>query len=70
MMRADDGVRTRDLHHGKVTLYQLSYIHTRTDRCFAAGPGRGRRTYVDAFRVLPSGFDPLTPRFSGVCSPN
>ncbi len=24
--RADDGIRTRDPHHGKVMLYQLSYV--------------------------------------------
>jgi hypothetical protein len=24
--RADDGSRTRDPHHGKVMLYQLSYV--------------------------------------------
>ena len=25
-LRADDGSRTRDIHHGKVVLYQLSYV--------------------------------------------
>ena len=28
-VRADDGVRTRDLHLGKVTRYQLRYIRMR-----------------------------------------
>ena len=30
-MKADDGVRTRDLRLGKPTLYQLSYIRVRRD---------------------------------------
>jgi hypothetical protein len=25
-VRAEDGIRTRDPHHGKVMLYQLSYF--------------------------------------------
>lgn len=29
---ADDGVRTRDLHLGKVALYQLSYIHKQSQK--------------------------------------
>lgn len=29
MGRAADGSRTRDLHHGKVALYQLSYCRMR-----------------------------------------
>ncbi len=29
MERAADGSRTRDLHHGKVALYQLSYCRMR-----------------------------------------
>ena len=28
--RAEDGIRTRDPHHGKVMLYQLSYFRKRT----------------------------------------
>src|ERR671918_1461711 len=28
--RAEDGIRTRDPHHGKVMLYQLSYFRVRT----------------------------------------
>jgi hypothetical protein len=27
---ADDGARTRYLHHGKVALYQMSYIRPKT----------------------------------------
>jgi hypothetical protein len=27
--RAEDGIRTRDPHHGKVMLYQLSYFRVR-----------------------------------------
>jgi hypothetical protein len=27
--RAEDGIRTRDPHHGKVMLYQLSYFRIR-----------------------------------------
>ena len=29
-LRADDGIRTRDPHLGKVMLYQLSHVRTRT----------------------------------------
>ena len=28
--RAEDGIRTRDPHHGKVMLYQLSYFRVRS----------------------------------------
>jgi hypothetical protein len=41
-LRADDGVRTRDLHLGKVTRYQLRYVRL----CFLlrfANPRRQRR---------------------------
>lgn len=40
--RADDGSRTRDLHLGKVTRYQLRYI--RED---------GRESSMQVFRALP-----------------
>jgi len=29
---ADDGIRTRDPHLGKVVLYQLSHVRTRPER--------------------------------------
>jgi hypothetical protein len=29
-LRADDGIRTRDPHLGKVMLYQLSHVRART----------------------------------------
>ena len=31
-LRADDGTRTRDIHLGKVTRYQLRYIRTNGGR--------------------------------------
>ena len=31
VMRADDGIRTRDPHLGKVMRYQLRYVRTLTD---------------------------------------
>ena len=36
--RADDEIRTRDIHLGKVVLYQLSYV--RNMECVPAGAGR------------------------------
>ena len=38
-LRADDGIRTRDPHLGKVMLYQLSHV-----RMLASGPLRSFRT--------------------------
>ena len=39
LLRADDGIRTRDPHLGKVMLYQLSHV-----RMLASGPLRSFRT--------------------------
>ena len=33
-LRADDGIRTRDPHLGKVMLYQLSHVRTLSDQAF------------------------------------
>jgi hypothetical protein len=38
--RADDEIRTRDIHLGKVVLYQLSYV-----RIFEVLPGGGTFNY-------------------------
>ena len=35
--RADDGIRTRDPHLGKVMLYQLSYVRAASVRGLAPG---------------------------------
>ena len=45
---AVDGARTRDLHLGKVALYQLSYYRTAIKREWKAinGAGDGNRTHV------------------------
>ena len=37
LLRADDGIRTRDPHLGKVMLYQLSHVRA------PPPPGTGRR---------------------------
>lgn len=37
VLRADDGVRTRDLHLGKVTRYQLRYVRIWAPRGAARG---------------------------------
>ena len=39
VVRADDGIRTRDPHLGKVMLYQLSHV-----RMLSSGPLRSFRT--------------------------
>jgi hypothetical protein len=42
-LRADDGIRTRDPHLGKVMLYQLSHV-----RSAPTGRGRSRRNSAGA----------------------
>ena len=54
-LRADDGIRTRDPHLGKVMLYQLS--HFRSERHPELMVPRAR-------------FELATPRFSVACSTN
>lgn len=43
--RADDGDRTRDLYHGKVALFQLSYIHIEHRMALRADDGSRTRDY-------------------------
>ena len=45
MCGAVDGIRTRDIHLGKVALYQLSYYRTRA-------LGRNRTTDTQIFSLL------------------
>ena len=45
-MRAVDETRTRDLHLGKVALYQLSYYRIKD------GAGRNRTTDTEIFSLL------------------
>ena len=45
---ADDGTRTRYLHHGKVALYQMSYIRIRLDSSFSI-----YQPHADVKRVCP-----------------
>src|SRR5437588_4266870 len=57
MLRADDGIRTRDPHLGKVMLYQLSHVRvsqlsyrplaSASRRSEAIGPAVGRRELLD-----------------------
>ena len=37
VLRADDGIRTRDPHLGKVMLYQLSHVRTHLVRLLVSG---------------------------------
>ena len=47
LLRADDGIRTRDPHLGKVMLYQLSHVRISLGRCLkditGFWPGRTNR---------------------------
>ena len=47
MKRADDEIRTRDIHLGKVVLYQLSYVR----KC-GVRSGRGRANYLKQVSLL------------------
>ena len=40
-MRADDGIRTRDPHLGKVMRYQLRYVRIRPEKVFAISGRKG-----------------------------
>ena len=42
-LRADDGIRTRDPHLGKVMLYQLSHVRVTAHRGRADAAGLDRR---------------------------
>ena len=48
-LRADDGIRTRDPHLGKVMLYQLSHVRVPALRPMLTGtvPRRANRTVAD-----------------------
>ena len=39
MLRADDGIRTRDPNLGKVVLYQLSHVRVRPGDCPTTSEG-------------------------------
>ena len=45
-LRADDGIRTRDPHLGKVMLYQLSHIRMSLRSALPDFPGNGRSIYT------------------------
>ena len=55
-LRADDGIRTRDPHLGKVMLYQLSHVRTVGPIC--TGPSRQPGLLAGAFRTVA---DPRLP---------
>ncbi len=48
--RADDEIRTRDIHLGKVVLYQLSYVRN----CVPAGTGLLLASYLAEWAILGS----------------
>ncbi len=60
MKRADDEIRTRDIHLGKVVLYQLSYVRILVHAGWAGGTASSKLPYFggrywdrtsDLFRV-------------------
>ena len=69
-LRADDGIRTRDPHLGKVMLYQLSHVRVPSPRRGeAAQAGRGRhafRTVADPVRAANS-VGSIRRRSAGSC---
>ena len=67
-LRADDGSRTRDIHHGKVVLYQLSYVRM---SCFGRSldlPIRNSSTTVPAVFAPVRGVQGSTGSVSGAAS--
>jgi hypothetical protein len=58
--RADDEIRTRDIHLGKVVLYQLSYVRV----CSTTGQGRTASGKFPC-RVGDTGIEPVTSSVSG-----
>ena len=56
-LRADDGIRTRDPHLGKVMLYQLSHVRVPASKADGRrnGARRANRTVADPGRVANSG---------------
>ncbi len=58
-LRADDEIRTRDIHLGKVVLYQLSYVRM----CIPAGTGL--RCGKLPCQVGDTGIEPVTSSVSG-----
>ena len=57
-LRADDGIRTRDPHLGKVMLYQLS--HVRTTRTARSRGVECLRTLADRARASPTDYRPAS----------
>src|SRR6266487_1164553 len=57
-LRADDGIRTRDPHLGKVMLYQLSHVRTCRPPALAGEPGRPSPAPAGAFSTVA---DPRPP---------
>ena len=53
LLRADDGIRTRDPHLGKVMLYQLSHVRVISVRlpAFSCGPRPGDVLNSSGFRA-------------------
>lgn len=71
LLGADNGPRTRDLHHGKVALFRLSYIRVEPSAGFAPAPSslpRKRpdsgtaRAWAGAFGPARTGCLPFTRR--------
>lgn len=58
-LRADDGIRTRDPHLGKVMRYQLRYIRIRPDRRSKAPFRCEREHYVNIARSAKSPGHPV-----------
>ncbi len=60
--RADDEIRTRDIHLGKVVLYQLSYVRIYLS-CPAAPAGLQQASFLAL--VGDTGIEPVTSSVSG-----
>jgi hypothetical protein len=63
IVRADDGVRTRDLHHGKVTRYRLRYVRVTENQGRAGLCGEEGTRTPDLRRATPTlyqlSYDPM-----------
>lgn len=64
-LRADDGIRTRDPHLGKVMRYQLRYIRMLTRFAFRS-PWRAKRTLADDLRDVQIRWLTVCPRMFSV----
>ena len=60
--RADDGIRTRDPHLGKVMRYQLRYIRMPTSDLVDRAARGAKRNLRDGFRTIQIAWSEAWPR--------